>query len=208
MEFQFFGANAIRINTKKANIVIDDNLADLGAKSITKPGDLVLFTGAHAQPSVDVKLVIDQPGEYEVSDTSVQGIAARAHIDEADQQTATIFKLIGDDVRVAVLGHVYPELSDDQLEALGTVDVLFIPVGGNGYTLDSVGAIKLIKKIEPKIVIPTHYADKSLKLPVPQQELEDAIKGLAMEPKERVAKLKVKPGELADTTQLVILERQ
>ena len=48
------------------------------------------------------------------------------------------------------------------------VDVMFVPVGGNGYTLDGVGALKLIKKVEPKLVVPTHYDDAMLQFPMPQ----------------------------------------
>ncbi|HUP26731.1 MAG TPA: MBL fold metallo-hydrolase, partial [Candidatus Limnocylindrales bacterium] len=168
----------------------------------------VLFTGLPNDLKAEPKIIINQPGEYEVSGMSVQGIAARAHMDEAGQQTATIFKIMNDDVRVAILGHVYPELNDNQLEALGTIDVLIVPVGGNGYTLDGIGALALIKKIEPKIVIPTHYEDKSVNYEVPQQPLEEALKGLAMEPGEPLPKLKLKSGEFPETTQLVILERQ
>lgn len=208
MELQYYGANCVRLTTKKASITIDDTLADVGLKSVTKKGDIVLFTGAHGEPSEEVKLVIDLPGEYEVSNTSIQAIAARAHIDEVGQKSTTMLKIIADDVRVAVTGHVYPDLTDAQLEALGTIDVLIIPVGGSGYTLDPLGALKLIKKIEPKVVIPTHYDDKSIKYPVPQVSLEEAINGLAMEPKETVAKLKIKPAELAEVTQLIVLERQ
>ena len=207
MDIQYFGGNCIRINTKKAAIVVDDNLAELGVQAITKPGDVSLYTMAHGDAKVDVKITIDKPGEYEVSDVSVQGIAARAHMDETGKK-ATIYKLIADDVRIAVVGHVYPALSSSQLEDLSTIDVLVIPVGGNGYTLDPLGALKLIKEIEPKVVIPTHYDDKGLKYEVPQQTLEDALKGLSMEPRETVAKLKLKAGEMGDTTQLVILERQ
>jgi L-ascorbate metabolism protein UlaG (beta-lactamase superfamily) len=208
MELQYFGANCVRMTTKKAAIVVDDNLASLGAKGATKPGDVALFTGAHGMPLVEAKIIIDQPGEYEVSDVSVQGIAARGHMDEEKQKTATIYKLVMDDVRIAVVGHVYPDLSSSQLESLGTIDILVIPVGGNGYTLDPIGALKLIKEIEPKLVIPTHYDDKSLNYEVPQQSLEDALKGLSMEPRETVAKLKVKAGEMGDVTQLVVLENQ
>lgn len=209
MELQYYGANCVRIAGKKAVVTIDDNLADVGLKPVTKPGDIVLFTADHKDTPKDPKLVIDEPGEYEVSDISIQGIAARSHMDEAGKLSATMFKIIADDVRIVVVGHVYPELSDKQLEAIGTVDILIIPVGGNGYTLDPVGALKVIKKIEPKMVIPTHYADKAVKYEVPQQELEVAIKELAMEPKETVEKLKLKAGDfLSDVTQLVILSRQ
>ncbi|HEX3568664.1 MAG TPA: MBL fold metallo-hydrolase [Candidatus Saccharimonadales bacterium] len=207
MDIQFHGANCVTITTKQARVAIDDNLADLGAKSVAKAGDIALYTGVHADPMVEPKIVIDQPGEYEVSGVSIFGVPARAHIDEKGQKNATIYKLLVDDLNVVVLGHVYPELSESQLERLGMVDVLLVPVGGNGYTLDGVGALALIKKIEPKLVIPTHYADASLQYPVPQQSLDDALKALAMEVKERTSKLRVKSGELGDTVQLVVVER-
>lgn len=207
MDLQYFGANCIRISTKKASIIIDDNLKDLGLKSVTKAGEIALFTMAHAAPEKETKIVIGHPGEYEVSDTSIQGISTRSHMDEEGTQSAVIYKIIAEDLRVVMMGHVYPELSEDQLEALGTVDILIIPVGGNGYTLDPVGALKLVKKIGPKLIIPTHYADKEINYPVPQQELEEALKVFSMEPKDEVAKLKVKASELAEATQLIVLER-
>lgn len=209
MEIQYFGGNCVRLSAKKASVIVDDNLASLGQKPIAKAGDIILVTNlALGVSSIDAKIIIDMPGEYEVSNISIQGVAARARTDETGKETATIFKVIADDVRVAITGHIYPELADTDLEALGSIDVLIIPVGGNGYTLDSVGALKLIKKIEPKIVIPTHYANKALKYEVPQQTLEEAIKGLAMEPKETVDKLKIKAGEFGETTNLIVLERQ
>jgi hypothetical protein len=206
MDLQFYGANCISFTHKGARIVIDDNLADLGAKSITKPDDVALFTGAHGAAGL-ARLTFDSPGEYEVSDISVVGIAARAHIDEPDTLNATMFKLITGDVSVLVTGHIFPELTPDELEAIGVIDLLLVPVGGNGYTVDPVGALKLIKDIEPKLIVPTHYADSALKYPVPQQGLANALKELAMEPKETVSKLKLKHGELSDLTQLIILEK-
>ena len=207
MDIQFYGANCIALATKQARVVIDDNLVDLGGKAIVKNGDIALFTMAHEKAVQGAKITIDQPGEYEVSGVSIYGIPARAHIDEASGRTATMYKLIIDDLRILVTGHVYPELSDKQLEQIGMIDVMLVPVGGNGYTLDGVGALKLIKKVEPKLVVPTHYDDSQLTFPVPQQPLQDALRSLAMEPKESVAKLRVKPSELSDTTQLVVVER-
>lgn len=206
MDIQFHGANCLTLATKQARVTVDDNLADLGAKPVTKAGDISLFTQAHEAPT-GVKITIDQPGEYEVSGVSIYGIAARAHMDEEGQVTATMYKLLIDDLRVLVTGHIYPELSDDQLETIGMVDVMIVPIGGNGYTLDGVGALKLIKKIEPKLIIPTHYEDQELSFPVPQQPLEVGLKALAMEPKETTAKLKLKAADLGEVTQLIVLER-
>lgn len=207
MDIQFFGANCIRLSNKKASLIFDDNLADLGLSAVTKPGEIALFTGVHTAPKSDVKLVIDYPGEYEVSDVSIRGVMARSHIEEEGTKSAVIYRMIMDDLKVVVLGHIYPELSDEQLEAIGMVDVLFIPVGGSGYTLDPIGALKLIKKIEPKLVIPTHFDDSKINYPVPQQPLEEALKTLAMEPKETVDKLKLKSSDLSETTQVIVLKR-
>ena len=205
MDLQFYGANCISLTHRGTRIVIDDNLADLGAKAITKPDDVALFTGPHGAAGL-ARITFDSPGEYEVSDTSVIGIPTRAHID-ADGLNATMFKLIVGEQSVLITGHIYPELTESQLETIGIVDLLIVPVGGNGYTTDPVGALKLIKDIEPKLIIPTHYADKALNFPVPQQELSNALKELAMEPKETISKLKLKPSEITDITQLIILEK-
>lgn len=211
MEIEYFGANALRVTTKKASLTIDDNLKALSAKSITKPQDVALFTSASPSDAPENRLTIASPGQYEVSDISIEGIAARSHMDEdKGPKSATIFKIVADDIKLAVLGHIYPELSDTQLESLGTVDVLIIPVGGGGYTLDALGALEVIKKIEPKIIIPTHYDDKSLKYTVPQVGLDEVLKNLAMEPAETLPKLKIKPQDFGidDATKLIILERQ
>lgn len=207
MDIQFHGANCITLNSKQARIVIDDNLNDLGGKSVAKSGDICIYTTAHGDPAQPAKIVVDQPGEYEVSGVSVYGIAARSHMDEDNQKTATMYKVLIDDLRILITGHIYPELADAQLESIGMVDVMFVPVGGNGYTLDGIGALKIIKKVEPKLVIPTHYDVAGINYPVPQQPLDQSLKALAMEPKETIVKLKLKAGELGDVTQLIVLER-
>lgn len=206
MDLQFYGANCVSISYKGSRIVVDDNLSDLGGKSILKPEDVALYTMAHGEPKA-CRIALDQPGEYEVGDISIMGIAARAHMDEEGQRTATMYKLVAGEFNVLVTGHVHPDLPEKIWEQIGIVDIMFVPVGGSGYTLDPVGALRLIKEIEPKLVIPTHYNDKALKYPVPQLGLGEALKELAMEPKETVAKLKLKPTDLTDITQLVVLEK-
>jgi L-ascorbate metabolism protein UlaG (beta-lactamase superfamily) len=207
VELQYFGANCLRITTKKASIVIDDNLEQLGTKSITKPDDIVLNTNPGiVKVAKGGRLVIAQPGEYEVSNVSIQGVGAQAHTDEG-KKNATIFKILAEDIRLVVVGHIFPDISDAQAEAIGTVDVLVIPVGGSGYTLDPVGALKVIKEIEPKIIIPVHYADSQLKYEVPQLDLQAALKEMAMEASETVPKLKLKSTDILETTRVIVLEK-
>ena len=81
--------------------------------------------------------------------------------------------------------------SEDQLESIGVVDIIVIPVGGNGYTLDATAAAHLVRQIDAKVVIPVHYADSGLKYEVPQDDFEVFHKELGGEV-ESVDKLKVK----------------
>ncbi len=206
MELQYFGGNCIVMSTKGARLVIDDNLAELGLKSVTKTDDIALFT-QEPKHSPEARLVFSDPGEYEASEISIFGIPARSHMDEEGKHSATIYKIQAGDFKVGVVGHIHPDISEDHLEELGAIDILIIPVGGNGYTLDGIGALSVIKSIEPKIVIPTHYDDPKTTYPVPQQPLSEALKILAMEPKESVAKFKPKPADFSENTQLIVLER-
>lgn len=208
MELQYYGANCVRISGKKFSIVIDDNLSKLGLKTQTKPADISLRTSLDIPGQPSAVFSAEAPGEYEVSGAIIHGVAARAHMDTEGSKNATIYTVAADDVRVAVLGHIFPDLNDDQLEQIGMVDVVIVPIGGNGYTLDGVGALSIIKKIEPKVVIPTHYADKAVKYEVPQAELAQGLKGLGMEPAETTPKYRIRPGDFADTTKLIVLERQ
>lgn len=207
MDVQFYGANCLVLSNKQTRVVIDDTLASQGGKSVTKDGDICLFTSEqHPAASGSPKLVIDMPGEYEASGVSIFGLQARAHMDEEGSKTAVMYKITWGDTRILVTGHIYPKLTDAQLEAIGIVDVMFVPVGGNGYTLDATGALQMIKAVEPKIVVPTHYDDTHLKFEVPQADLTSSLGTLAMEPKERVSKFQFKPAEAAATTGLVVLE--
>jgi L-ascorbate metabolism protein UlaG (beta-lactamase superfamily) len=206
MELQYHGANCISILTKKLRVVIDDNLSQVGLKSIIKPEDVTIYTNTQDNYQ-DSRLVISDPGEYEVSEVSVFGIPARSHMDEKGQESATIFKIQYEDIRVGVVGHIHPDISEEYIEELGAVDILVVPVGGNGYTLDGIGALSVIKKFDPKVVIPTHYADSKITYPVSQQDLAEALKGLSMEPKDTLSKFKPKPSDLIDSLSLIVLER-
>lgn len=207
MDIQFYGANCITVATKQVRFVIDDNLAELGAKPVTHAGDIALFTYPHPAAVPQAKLTIDMPGEYESHNVTVHGMQSRAHMDSEDERSATMYKIIVGDTRVLVTGHIFPKLSETKLEDIGLVDIMVIPVGGNGFTLDPTGAAQIIRQVEPKFVVLTHYADKDLRYEVPQQSFDDAVKAIAIQPRDSVKKFTFKPADANDTTQLVVLEK-
>jgi hypothetical protein len=100
MELQYYGANCLRLSARKAQIVIDDNLAKLGLKNVTKPTDISLRTSLEF-PKQDSTFSAEMPGEYEVSGVVIRGIAARSHMDEEGKHSAVIYTIQADDTKVA-----------------------------------------------------------------------------------------------------------
>ena len=204
-EVEYKGANCVVINTKKAKLIIDPKLSLVGLKDLSIKDAVELATEERfATNNADAILSIEGPGEYGVASFDIKGIPARRHIDnEAQGLLSTIYRIEIGELRVGVIGNISEKLSDEQLEELGLIDILIIPVGGGGYTLDVTGAASLVRMISPKIVIPTHYADRALKYEVPQDDLKLFITELGV-PVETVAKYKLKQLPITQTTLSVI----
>lgn len=196
-DIEYKGGNGVVISTKKLNAVIDPKLSLVGLKDLPVKDTLEIATEARfASGSKDVQLAIEGPGDYELGPFSVKGVPAIRHLDtSADEKIATIYRIEVGDARIALVGNISPKLDEDQLEALGLVDILILPIGGGGYTLDATSAAGVVRQIDPKVIIPVHYADDALKYEVPQDTLETFVKELGA-PVEITAKYKVKSASL------------
>jgi len=205
-EIEYKGGNTVVFTTKKATVVVDPKLSVVGLKDIVIKDAVELATEARfAAHGQDAKLLIEGPGEYGVADFDIFGIAAQRHLDsEADGKISTMYRMEIGEVRIAVIGNIYEKLSEDQLEKIGAIDILIIPVGGNGYTLDATGAISVIRKIDPRLVIPVHYNDTQLKYEVAQDTFNTFVSELAA-PVETVAKFKSK-GTASIPSTLTVIE--
>ena len=206
MDIEYKGANCVVITTKKTSVVIDPNLSAVGLKDIFPKNAVVIATQPDLLVNGEEAVVVDRPGEYEVRDVSIVGAAAERMVDHDKSLNSTIYRLIVGDVRFAVVGHVAAPLTEEQLEALGVVDVAIVPIGGSGYTLDAHQAVGVIRQIDPKVVIPTHYADKATKYEVPQMDLEPFLKELGAPQHEKLAKWKIK-GPVPELLTVIELER-
>lgn len=208
MDIEFKGGNCVLVSAKKTTIVVDPKLSMIGLKDQSEKAAVQLLTQSQFEaPHPEGVIVIDGPGEYEVENISIKGIAAQAHLDaKADLMSATMYRIDLGEMSAAIVGHTHPSLTEEQLEALGVVDVLVVPVGGNGYTLDATGAVQLVRAINPKIVVPTHYAEQGVTYEVPQASLEDFIKELGA-PQEEVSKLKLKAGTVGDSLTIQVVKR-
>jgi L-ascorbate metabolism protein UlaG (beta-lactamase superfamily) len=198
MEIQALGANTVRINTKKTSILANDSVT---GKTFLKDGDIQLFSN-RTEDKLDkkVRLFISTAGEYEVADALIVGIPAFPYKEDADHKfSSTIFKIVSDDTSLVIIGDVSPELSDSQIEDIGHADAVVISVGGDSTTLDASQALKIIKKIDPFIVIPVNY----------EGDLDQITKTLGLETLESTSKYKLKPANFVEgqATKLVLLEK-
>lgn len=199
MELEYKGGDCIVISHKKDEYVSDPGLSSLGLNNQSKNATVHLLTQKLFEaPASEETVVINGPGEYEVNDCSIKGIAAHLHAYPDGPKQGTIYRLSVDDVSVVVLGHIVAKLEEQQLEEIGMVDVLVIPVGGYGYTLEPKQAVEVVRAIEPKIVIPVHYEDQGVKYDVPQASLDVFLKELGIQAQESISKLKVKSGQLPE----------
>lgn len=194
MEIEYKGATTVTIKVgSTANIVVDPKLSTVGLKDIKLTDAIELVTDKDLEIGSDQKILINGPGEYEVSGVSITGISMPRYKDAGDRKV-TIYKLDVAGTRVAILGHIQDALDETQLETIGLVDVLVVPVGGNNYTLDAHGAAKVVNQIDPRIVVPVHYSDKAVKYDVAQDDLASFLKELGAQEHEKVEKLKIKNG--------------
>jgi L-ascorbate metabolism protein UlaG (beta-lactamase superfamily) len=208
MDITYLGAGSVRLSGRQVSIVVDPYDDSYGLAKIRSIPDVVALSSSGITNSLPAaKMVIDGPGEYEISDSLIIGIPARLHIDAPEAgDRGTIYTLEIEDVRVAVMGNIAPELTDKQLEAIGQVDVIVVPVGGYGLTLDATGAAELVTRIEPKYVVPVHYDDGKTKYPMPQDKVETFLTEMGVKP-EPQAKLRISSKELPIETEVVVLKR-
>lgn len=192
-EIEYKGGNSVILASKKASLIIDPRLSIVGLKDIKTKDEVELATESRFRvENSDARVIVDGPGEYEVGDFTIKGVAATRHIDTPEQEKlSTIYRVKCGDSHIAIIGNVAPDLSEDQLETIGVVDVLIIPVGGGGYTLDATSAANVVRAVEPKVVVPVHYHDDKLHYEVPQDTLDAFVKELGA-PVEHLLKLKVK----------------
>ena len=178
MELQYHGADCLRLTTKKSVIITDPKSDITNIKPDLKKATIVLATQTAFEPEAGSAFLINGPGEYEFEDVSVAAIYAQPHIGASGDKSATIYRITASDITVLVVGHIDAKLTEEQLEKIGMIDILVVPVGGNGYTLDAVGAATVVRSIEPKMIIPVHCSDDGLKYDVPQSERDLFVKEL------------------------------
>jgi L-ascorbate metabolism protein UlaG (beta-lactamase superfamily) len=189
--------------------VIDPFSEETGLRLPKLEADIVLVTHNH-QDHNNIKAVsgspflISGPGEYEVKNIFIQGIPSW-HDEKGGEERGenTIFVLETEEMRICHLGDLgQKELTSEQLEQIGSIDILMIPIGGV-YTISAKESIKIMSQIEPKIIIPMHYQIPKLKLKL--DGLDKFLKIMGIKTIEPLNKFTIKKKDLSEEEAKIIV---
>ena len=205
MEITWFGHSCFRIKGKEALIVTDPCSPDTGYVLPKMQTDLVTISHDHPGHNYLATLqdgykLIKGPGEYEIKDIYITGIAT-SHGSEQSKNTVYIIEFEG--VTLCHLGDLGQPLSPEVSGELGNINVLFVPVGG-GTTLSASAAADLVRNLNPGFVVPMNYktATETAEVDFPEKFLKElGIKELPMQPK-----LVVTRTNLSATMHVVLLD--
>ena len=218
VDITWYGQSCFKVKGKKGSIVFDPYDADFtGLSQLKLEGDVVCVTHDHGDHnnvkavSGDIEgkdpLVITGPGEYEISQMDIVGIASYHDSKQgAERGKNTIYSAKVDDINIVHLGDLgQAKLSEEQVEQLSSCDVLFIPVGGV-YTISAKEAPDVISQIEPKIVIPMHYKIDRLKFDL--APVDKFLSAMGKAKKEPQNKLSLSKDKLPEEIEIVVLNKQ
>jgi len=218
MQIQWFGHSCFRFQTSSGSVLIDPFSKEIGLVPPKVRADIIIFSHNHPDHfnenyAQKDSFIIDGPGEYEKNNFTIVGRVAD-HDDSGGKKYGkiTIFRIESEGLALGFLSDIGQKtLLDGQLETMGEIDILFVPVGG-AYsigktkleTVDADGAAELVSQLEPAIVIPMHY-----KIPGLKYSLKDAgpfLKAMGVKDAEKMDKLNVKKKDLMhEKTKVVIL---
>jgi len=210
MDISWLGHSCFRIKGKQGIVVVTDPYSpDLGY-SLGKPTARIVAV-SHQHPGHSYvqgvggePRLITGPGEYEISGVLIIGMAT-FHDEEKGSKRGknTAYLMEVDEISVCHLGDLGHVLTAEQVEEIGNVDVLLLPVGGVS-TINAPKAAEVVRQLEPKAVVPMHY-----KTPALNRELESVdrfLKEIGVREVESQAKLSFTKSSLPATTQVFVLD--
>jgi len=186
---------------QKVTLMTDPFEENIGLRAPKQDADILVFSKGEGKKSEGGPLLIQGLGEYEAKDIYVIGMAS----DQDQKETNTIYAIEVEDIKICFLGNLkQKELSDEQVEQIGDVDILMLPVGG-GDTIGAEEAAKITSQLEPRIVIPMRFSLPKLKVKL--DGVDKFLKAIGQKNGEALPKLVIKKKDLPEEEmQVVVLQ--
>ena len=211
MEINWYGLSCFRLTERGMATVVTDPFDHkiAGFEPLKLRGEIV--TISHDAPGHNFvsavkgrNRVITGPGEFEIGGVFITGVQTNHKSKRAPKELRnTLYVFDYDGITVAHLGDIQRVPSQTEVEDLGGVDVVLVPVGGGG-SLNAAKAAEVVSLLEPGIVIPMHFQvpESSLKL----SPLSRFLKEMGVGNIEPIPSLKVTRSSVPTEARVVVLE--
>src|SRR6266849_2745165 len=210
MEISWLGHSCFQLRGKNATLITDPFSPQLGLSLGKISAPIVTISHDHSCHNFAAGIsgnprVVRGPGEYEISDVLITGVASY-HDTKRGQERGrnTIYVIHMDDLIICHLGDLGHILQEEQLEEVADADILLIPIGGRA-TLNGAQAAEVISQVEPHIIIPMHYYNEAPETPDP---LDKFCREMGIEVINTQPKLTVTRNSLPAEPQVIILSQR
>jgi len=213
MEITWYGHSCFRLTERNMATVVTDPFDSevVGYEPLKLKADIV--TVSHDAPGHNYLTAvkgyshaITGPGEFEIGSVFITGVqtdmSGKKNADKP-RNTLYVFDYMG--ITVAHLGDLRSVPTQAEIEALGTVHIVLVPVGGGGG-MNAAKAAEIVSLLEPNIVVPMHYNTPALKVPL--EKLDKFMKEMGLHEAETMPTLKISKSALPDETKVVVLDYQ
>jgi len=212
MKVKWLGHSCFLVTSREGLRIITDPYAVSGGinySPIEETADIVAVSHEHDDHS-NISAVQGKPevvrgeGTRTAKGIQFRGIATYHDASQGTQRGPnTVFCFAADDMKLCHLGDLGHVLSPGQVNEIGTVDILFIPVGGL-FTIDASIASRICDQLKPKVVIPMHF--KTPKCAYPIAGVEDFLKGKKNVRRVGGSEVEFEREKLPATTEIVLLQ--
>ncbi|MFW6118356.1 MAG: MBL fold metallo-hydrolase [Chloroflexota bacterium] len=212
MKVKWLGHSCFLVTSREGLRIITDPYAVTGGinySPIEETADIVAVSHGHDDHS-NISAVQGKPevvrgdGTNTAKGIQFRGIATYHDASQGTQRGPnTVFCFAADDMKLCHLGDLGHVLTPGQVNEIGTVDILFIPVGGL-FTIDACIASRICDQLKPKVVIPMHF--KTPKCAYPIAGVEDFLKGKKNVRRVGGSEVEFEREKLPGTTEIVLLQ--
>ena len=214
MRLIWFGQSCFLLTSQAGTRVLMDPFGKgLGYRLPEMPADIVTTSHDHFDHN-NIAAVkgnffhIDTRGDYTHKDIDISGtLTCHDKVQGAERGSNVIFTFSVDGLRVCHCGDLGHVLTPEQVNGIGKVDVLLVPVGGS-FTINAAGALEVRRQLQPAITIPMHYRTRALGLIGLLFARVDKFVSLAGEPAREMQELSLDQAALAENAGIIILEYQ
>jgi L-ascorbate metabolism protein UlaG (beta-lactamase superfamily) len=208
MELTWYGHSCFRM-TERATLAVVTDPYEAKGDGLKLKADVVTVSRDDAQHNNVNAIVgaqrgdvrkITGPGEYEMGGVFITGVAMKPD-KKTEAPNTTVYAFNFDGLTVAHLGGLAFVPTQSQIDALETVDVLLVPIGGEDE-LSPAQASEIISMIEPSVVVPMGYGAKG------NDSLTKFLKEMGLANPKAQESLKVTKSQLPEDTQVMLLENK